>query len=186
MIQMKKEEKWRKVEEVTREYPEILLKAINDSEELKKLFIKTINNSGELKEELYDILFFSSNIELKKEVGKKDVDILITEYLNKLGMPRKLLGYKYVREAIKLCIESPERMDWITKRLYPTIAKKYNSTPSRVERSIRHSIEVVWSRGDNDSIQEIFGYTVKESKGRATNSEFIALLADEIGRKLKY
>ena len=101
----------------------------------------------------------------------------------KLGMPANLKGYHYIIEALILTISDMERLDKITTRLYPDIAKKYNTIPSRVERSIRHAIESAWSRGDVEIFYEIFGYTIKSETGKPTNSEFIALIIDRIRLK---
>ena len=108
----------------------------------------------------------------------------VTDMIHELGVPAHIKGYQYLREAIIMCVEDMDLLNSITKVLYPDIAKKYQTTPSRVERAIRHSIEVAWSRGRMDTIDEMFGYTVNSGKGKPTNSEFIALIADRI--RLKY
>lgn len=108
----------------------------------------------------------------------------VTDMIHELGVPAHIKGYQYLREAIIMCVEDMDLLNSITKILYPDIAKKYQTTPSRVERAIRHSIEVAWSRGRMDTIDEMFGYTVNSGKGKPTNSEFIALIADRI--RLKY
>ena len=97
-----------------------------------------------------------------------------------IGVPAHIKGYQYLRDAILMCIQDMEMLNYITKVLYPAIAKKYQTTPSRVERAIRHAIEVAWSRGEISVIESIFGYTVNRGKGKPTNSEFIALIADKI------
>ena len=99
-------------------------------------------------------------------------------------LPAHIKGYQYLRDAIILSVNDMEMLNSITKILYPTIAKKHQTTPSRVERAIRHAIEVAWSRGKMDTIDELFGYTVSTGKGKPTNSEFIALIADKI--RLEY
>ena len=101
-----------------------------------------------------------------------------------IGVPAHIKGYQYLRDAIILAVNDMEMLNSITKVLYPTIAKKHQTTPSRVERAIRHAIEVAWSRGKMDTIDELFGYTVSTGKGKPTNSEFIALIADKI--RLEY
>ena len=108
----------------------------------------------------------------------------VTNIIHEIGVPAHIKGYQYLRDAIIMSVEDGEIMGAITKRLYPTIAKKYKTTSSRVERAIRHAIEVAWSRGKMDTIEELFGYTVSSGKGKPTNSEFVALIADKI--KLEY
>lgn len=104
----------------------------------------------------------------------------VTEIIHEVGIPAHIKGYQYLRDAIIMSVNDMEMMNSITKILYPTIAKHYQTTPSRVERAIRHAIEVAWSRGKMDTIDELFGYTVSNGKGKPTNSEFIALIADKI------
>lgn len=108
----------------------------------------------------------------------------VTDMIHELGVPAHIKGYQYLREAIIMCVEDMDLLNSITKILYPDIAKKFQTTPSRVERAIRHSIEVAWNRGRMETIDEMFGYTVNSGKGKPTNSEFIALIADRI--RLKY
>ena len=113
-----------------------------------------------------------------------NVEALVTSMIHDVGVPAHVKGYQYLRDAIIMSVNDGEMMGSITKRLYPTIAKNHKTTPSRVERAIRHAIEVAWSRGKVDTIEELFGYTVSDRKGKPTNSEFIALLADKI--RLEY
>lgn len=108
----------------------------------------------------------------------------VTNVIHEIGVPAHIKGYQYLRDAIILSVNDMEMLNSITKILYPTIAKKHQTTPSRVERAIRHAIEVAWSRGKMDTIDELFGYTVSTGKGKPTNSEFIALIADKI--RLEY
>ena len=108
----------------------------------------------------------------------------ITSIIHEIGVPAHIKGYQYLRDAIMMSVEDMEMLNSITKILYPTIAKKHQTTPSRVERAIRHAIEVAWSRGKMDTIDALFGYTVSNGKGKPTNSEFIALIADKI--RLEY
>lgn len=110
---------------------------------------------------------------------------VISERIRELGCPAHILGYKYIREALTKWIMDPVRMSSITKVLYPEIARKYGSTASRVERAIRHAIEVMWSRGNQERMLEIFGYTVSANKGKPTNSEFLALIADNIRQEYR-
>lgn len=110
----------------------------------------------------------------------KKVDILkeVSELLHSFGMPANIKGYAYVRSAIVLAIEDPEVLESITKVLYPKVAEKYNTTPSRVERGIRHAIEVTWDRGIMKKVDEVFGYAINVDKGKPTNSEFVAGITD--------
>lgn len=121
--------------------------------------------------------------EIKKP--QRDVECIVTDMIREIGMPAHLKGYKYMREAIILCVDNPSLIDAITKELYPKIARKFDTTASRVERALRHSIEIAWDRGDLDVLQKYFGYTVSLTKGKPTNSEFIAMVSDHISMKLK-
>ncbi|MDO5135663.1 MAG: sporulation transcription factor Spo0A [Eubacteriales bacterium] len=114
--------------------------------------------------------------------GSLEADV--TNVIHEIGVPAHIKGYQYLRDAIILSVNDMEMLNSITKILYPTIAKKHQTTPSRVERAIRHAIEVAWSRGKMDTIDELFGYTVSTGKGKPTNSEFVALIADKI--RLEY
>ncbi|HBG3926274.1 TPA: sporulation transcription factor Spo0A [Clostridioides difficile] len=113
-----------------------------------------------------------------KNVG--NIETEITNIIHEIGVPAHIKGYLYLREAIKMVIDNVELLGAVTKELYPSIAKKFNTTPSRVERVIRHAIEVAWSRGKVDTINQLFGYTVHNTKGKPTNSEFIAMIADKL------
>ncbi len=112
--------------------------------------------------------------------GSKNLESSITSIIHEIGVPAHIKGYLYLREAISMVYNDIELLGSITKVLYPDIAKKYNTTASRVERAIRHAIEVAWSRGNIDSISSLFGYTVSMSKAKPTNSEFIAMVADKL------
>jgi len=109
----------------------------------------------------------------------------VTSILHEIGVPAHIRGYHYMREAILMAVEDLDVLNYITKELYPTIAKKCNTTPSRVERAIRHAIEVAWSRGKVEIIDNMFGYTINNHKGKPTNSEFIALISDRLRLELK-
>ncbi|SHF59347.1 sporulation transcription factor Spo0A [Ornithinibacillus halophilus] len=122
----------------------------------------------------------STGKENKKDRTKKDLEASITNIIHEIGVPAHIKGYMYLREAITMVYHDIELLGSITKVLYPDIAKKYNTTSSRVERAIRHAIEVAWSRGNIDSISALFGYTVSISKAKPTNSEFIAMVADRL------
>lgn len=114
------------------------------------------------------------------EPKKKNLDASITSIIHEIGVPAHIKGYLYLREAISMVYNDIELLGSITKVLYPDIAKKFNTTASRVERAIRHAIEVAWSRGNIDSICSLFGYTVSMTKAKPTNSEFIAMVADKL------
>lgn len=105
---------------------------------------------------------------------------LVTSIIHEVGVPAHIKGYQYVREAIMITVEDMDVINSVTKILYPEVAKRYHTTPSRVERAIRHAIEVAWDRGDLETLQKYFGYTVSNAKGKPTNSEFIAMIADRI------
>lgn len=114
-----------------------------------------------------------------------DLETIVTEMIHDLGVPAHIKGYQYIRSAIMMVVENMDLLNFITKRLYPEIAKSYHTTASRVERAIRHSIEVAWSRGNADMMNSIFGYTINTGKGKPTNSEFIAMVADKIRLQVK-
>ncbi len=115
---------------------------------------------------------------------KRDLEKDVTDMIHEIGVPAHIKGYQYLREAIMMSVQDVEMLGSITKILYPTIAKKYQTTSSRVERAIRHAIEVAWSRGRMETLDALFGYTINTGKGKPTNSEFIALIADKI--RLQY
>lgn len=120
------------------------------------------------------------------EDGKKaDLETVVTDFIHELGVPAHIKGYQYIRSAIMMVVENMDLLNFITKQLYPEIAKAYGTTASRVERAIRHSIEVAWSRGKPEVMNEIFGYTIHTGKGKPTNSEFIAMVADRIRLSMK-
>lgn len=124
----------------------------------------------------------------EKNEGYKEQNLEseVTSIIHEIGVPAHIKGYQYLREAIMMSVMDIEMLNSITKILYPTIAKKFQTTPSRVERAIRHAIEVAWSRGKMDTIDELFGYTINNGKGKPTNSEFIALIADKIRLEYKH
>jgi two-component system, response regulator, stage 0 sporulation protein A len=121
-----------------------------------------------------------STMKVSHEGKTNNLDANITSIIHEIGVPAHIKGYLYLREAISMVYKDIELLGSITKVLYPDIAKKYNTTASRVERAIRHAIEVAWSRGNIDSISSLFGYTVSMSKAKPTNSEFIAMVADKL------
>ena len=116
----------------------------------------------------------------KQKMVIRDLEQDVTNMIHEIGVPAHIKGYQYLREAIMMSVEDPGMISSITKILYPTIAKRFQTTPSRVERAIRHAIEVAWSRGRMETLDALFGYTIDTGKGKPTNSEFIALIADRI------
>ena len=114
-----------------------------------------------------------------------DLEAVVTDIIHEIGVPAHIKGYQYLREAIILTIKDMDMINAVTKVLYPEVAKKFNTTPSRVERAIRHAIEVAWDRGDIETLQKFFGYTVSNIKGKPTNSEFIAMIADCLSLRRK-
>lgn len=142
--------------------------------------LKDINQSAvirtEYASEMRPQLFSSSPRNLEAEV---------TSIMHEIGVPAHIKGYQYLRDAIIMVVKDLDVINSITKQLYPSIAREYNTTPSRVERAIRHAIEVAWSRGQVDAIDSLFGYTVNLGKGKPTNSEFIAMVADKLRLELK-
>lgn len=121
----------------------------------------------------------------EKQKDEKNLEALVTNVIHEVGVPAHIKGYQYLREAIMMVVNDIEIINQITKQLYPDIAKTFGTTPSRVERAIRHAIEVAWSRGQLDAVDGIFGYTVSAAKGKPTNSEFIAMIADKLRLELK-
>jgi len=125
-----------------------------------------------------------STYESKDDYKERNLESDVTNIIHEIGVPAHIKGYQYLRDAIMMSVNDNEMLNSITKLLYPSIAKRHKTTPSRVERAIRHAIEVAWSRGKMDTIDELFGYTVSNGKGKPTNSEFVALIADKI--RLEY
>ncbi|MBQ3553447.1 MAG: sporulation transcription factor Spo0A [Clostridia bacterium] len=118
-------------------------------------------------------------------ISEENLESVITDVIHDIGVPAHIKGYHYLREAIGLCIHDSEFINSITKMLYPTVARNYRTTSSRVERAIRHAIEVAWSRGKEEVLTELFGYTIDTNKGKPTNGEFIAMISDSIRLKMK-
>ena len=121
----------------------------------------------------------------KRRQDKTSIESMVTNIIHEIGVPAHIKGYQYLREAIIIAVNDMDVINAITKVLYPQVAKTFGTTPSRVERAIRHAIEVAWDRGDLDTLQRFFGYTVSNTKGKPTNSEFIALIADKLQLQLK-
>ena len=156
----------------------LLIKRIKDFKYYQPGSVKGNFASREIKQQY---------IEIAPE-GKKDegnLEALVTNVIHEVGVPAHIKGYQYLREAIMMVVNDIDIINQITKQLYPEIAEKYKTTPSRVERAIRHAIEVAWGRGQADVVENIFGYTVSASKGKPTNSEFIAMIADKLRIELK-
>lgn len=117
---------------------------------------------------------------------EKDMETKVTNVIHEIGIPAHIKGYQYLRHAILMVVDDLDIINSITKELYPTVAKDFSTTPSRVERAIRHAIEVAWDRGDTEILNSFFGYTIANSKGKPTNSEFIAMIADKLRLENKY
>ena len=133
---------------------------------------------GTSKQQYIDIPSNSSNRE-------DNIEALVTNVIHEVGVPAHIKGYQYLREAIIMVINDIDVINQITKCLYPQIANKFHTTPSRVERAIRHEIEVAWGRGEQKTVENIFGYTISAAKGKPTNSEFIAMISDKLRLELK-
>ncbi|GHU52377.1 stage 0 sporulation protein A [Clostridia bacterium] len=131
-----------------------------------------------------ELLKTSRELAMELNSGQHDMEVIVTELIHQLGVPAHIKGYHYLRNAILLCLNDRKLLESITKELYPTVSKEFLTTPSRVERAIRHAIEIAWDRGNVEILQEYFGYTINQQKGKPTNSEFIALLVDKI--RLRY
>ncbi len=138
------------------------------------------NQEREQKGEMFNATF---ERELRR-LPERNLEADVTNIIHEIGVPAHIKGYQYLRDAIMMSVDDGEMLNSITKLLYPTIAKRHKTTSSRVERAIRHAIEVAWNRGKMDTIDELFGYTISNGKGKPTNSEFVALIADKI--RLEY
>ena len=121
----------------------------------------------------------------EKKKDEENLEALVTNVIHEVGVPAHIKGYQYLREAIMMVVKDIDIINQITKQLYPDIARKFKTTPSRVERAIRHAIEVAWTRGQTETVDSIFGYTISAAKGKPTNSEFIAMIADKLRLELK-
>ncbi len=135
------------------------------------------------KDEMIDRMFSLYSMRGKhfdSEPASPGLRVQVTEILHQIGVPAHIKGYHYLRDSIIMAIENPEIINAVTKQLYPSVAKRYNTTSSRVERAIRHAIEVAWDRGDVDVLNSYFGYTIHNTRGKPTNSEFIAMIADKL------
>lgn len=154
-----------------------ILKPFNNEMVINRIKNAKLNINHEMKQ----IVGNDINMEAKMEIN---LEARVTDMIHEIGIPAHIKGYHYLRDAIIMAIEDMDVLNAITKVLYPTVAKMHQTTASRVERAIRHAIEVAWSRGKLDTLDDLFGYTVSNGKGKPTNSEFIALIADTI--RLEY
>lgn len=141
-------------------------------------------------ERIYQMMQWGNKSENVKNINgysknSEDLELTVSDIMHQIGVPAHIKGYQYLREAIILSINDKAMMDSVTKLLYPTVAKNFGTTASRVERAIRHAIEVAWDRGDVDVLSSYFGYTIQNSRGKPTNSEFIAMISDKLRLKMK-
>lgn len=157
---------------------EVLIQRMNEIKYYQPAQPKTTFINKEIRAPYIEVNAVNKNKE-------SSLEALVTNVIHEVGVPAHIKGYQYLREAIIMSISDIEMINQITKLLYPEIAGKFHTTPSRVERAIRHAIEVAWSRGQSDTVENIFGYTVSASKGKPTNSEFIAMIADKLRLELK-
>ena len=157
---------------------ELLVKRIRELKMYKNTQIRNTYISRDVKPKYIEI-------EDKSNKDENHVEALVTNIIHEVGVPAHIKGYQYLRDAIIIVVNNIDVLNQITKQLYPEIAEKYGTTPSRVERAIRHAIEVAWGRGQTDAVERIFGYTVSAVKGKPTNSEFIAMIADKLRLELK-
>lgn len=157
---------------------DLLIKRIKELKFYKPMSFRNPGISKDIKAPYIDIL-----PDKRKEA--ENLEALVTNIIHEIGVPAHIKGYQYLREAIMMVVNDIDIINQITKQLYPEIAKRFKTTPSRVERAIRHAIEVAWGRGDESAVESIFGYTVSAAKGKPTNSEFIAMIADKLRLELK-
>lgn len=160
---------------------EVLINRIRDIKNYKPTPTSTSENCYTVKETKTRYI----EINEMDRKNQENLEALVTNIIHEIGVPAHIKGYQYLREAIMMVIQDIDVINQITKQLYPEIAEKYHTTPSRVERAIRHAIEVAWARGKNDAVESIFGYTISAAKGKPTNSEFIAMIADKLRLELK-
>ncbi len=156
-----------------------LVKPIN-TDVLAKRIRQVMNKDIILKQNFAGQQNLKKSAIYKDVLRENDLEIEITNLIHEIGVPAHIKGYQYLRDAITIVVEDMDILSAVTKELYPTIAKMNDTTPSRVERAIRHAIEVAWNRGRIETIDALFGYTVKNDKGKPTNSEFIAIIADKL------
>ena len=156
-----------------------------------KAFMVKPFEPAELMRKIAEVTKYDRSVELdfdrflKESAQSQDLECIVTDIIHQVGIPAHIKGYHFLRYAIMLCVADNEMINCITKLLYPTVASQFKTTSSRVERAIRHAIELAWDRGDVDVLNGYFGYTVRNSKGKPTNSEFIALISDKLRLQLK-
>ena len=160
---------------------DVLINRIRDIKNYKPTPTSKIDNCYTVRETKSKYIEINSTDKKNQE----NLEALVTNIIHEIGVPAHIKGYQYLREAIMMVVQDIDIINQITKQLYPEIAEKYRTTPSRVERAIRHAIEVAWARGKNDAVESIFGYTVSAAKGKPTNSEFIAMIADKLRLEIK-
>ena len=156
----------------------LLMKRIKDLKFYRPTGARNSVSSRDIKTPYVDIL-------PDRQKESENLEALVTNVIHEIGVPAHIKGYQYLREAIMMVVNDIDIINQITKQLYPDIARKFKTTPSRVERAIRHAIEVAWGRGQTETVESIFGYTVSAAKGKPTNSEFIAMIADKLRLELK-
>lgn len=149
------------------------------------IFIKPFDKEV-FKKRIVEIMSFSKECGTKGAKAKADPCDMVTRHIKAIGISANIRGYYYLREAILLVHNNFELMSQLTTGLYVSVAKKYNSTPQRVERAMRHAIETAWNKGNVEVLEDFFGYTIMDTKGKPTNGEFIAMLADKLNTELKY
>lgn len=162
---------------------DMLLRRIKEIKSFKPSQFKMNVNSNNMVNREIKTQYIELSPEEKKD--QKHLEALVTNIIHEVGVPAHIKGYQYLREAIMMVVNNIDIINQITKQLYPEIATKYHTTPSRVERAIRHAIEVAWTRGQTETVDSIFGYTISAAKGKPTNSEFIAMIADKLRLELK-
>ncbi len=149
-------------------------------------FVLKPYNIGDLCEDIISMIRKDDSLQNKAlTLDAFGIEVKVTEILHEIGVPAHIKGYHYLRDSIIMSVEHPEIINAVTKQLYPSVAKKYETTSSRVERAIRHAIEVAWDRGDIDVLNSYFGYTIHNDRGKPTNSEFIAMISDRLRLQIK-
>lgn len=176
----------KKVREMGGKFPAFIITSAYDNEFIERQVMENGASKFLLKPYDADDLFcaISSALGDKANSLSDDMEIIVTDMIHQLGVPAHIKGYHYLRTAILYSINDKTLLDSVTKLLYPTVARIYDTTSSRVERAIRHAIEIAWNRGNVDTLNAFFGYTVDTGKGKPTNSEFIALITDKL--RLRY
>ena len=164
---------------------EMLLGRIKDIRNYKPSDVKNTMVSSNMNVTTREARAQYIEISPEKKKDEENLEALVTNVIHEVGVPAHIKGYQYLREAIMMVVNNIDIINQITKQLYPDIARKFKTTPSRVERAIRHAIEVAWTRGQTETVDSIFGYTISAAKGKPTNSEFIAMIADKLRLELK-